>query len=333
MFDCAYVNPYYVLLNIKKTGASMKNIYWLHCGACNGDSIALLNLDQINLVDIFRDLSINCLYHPSFSVTNDSEQKKLIAKLISGETSLDILVIEGNILRGPANTGMFDLKLGSPKKNLLAALAKQAGYVVALGTCASFGGIGVGTETQATGAQFEGKKIGGLLGADYLSLKGKPVINLPGCPCHPEIFTGTLSILLNDLELELDAFNRPIAWYGMMVHQGCTRNEYHEYRVEENDFGQKGCLFFHKGCHGPLVGGACNKILWSKRSSKPRAGMPCFGCTDPEFPFKYHFFETLNIEGIPIALPNGISRAHYMVYKGMAAAVAPSRLKNRETGI
>jgi hydrogenase small subunit len=119
----------------------------------------------------------------------------------------------------------------------------------------------------------------------------------------------------------------------MMVHQGCTRNEYHEYRVEERKFGEKGCMFFHLGCHGPLVHGPCNKLLWNNRSSKTRVGVPCFGCTRPDFPQQYPFFQTRNIEGIPIELPEGISRAHYMAYKGMAAAAAPKRLKTRKTGI
>lgn len=311
----------------------MKNVYWLHCGGCDGDSVSLLNLDKPNLVDIFVDLEINPLYHPSLSIKTHKEQHELLESLQDGSIPLDILVVEGNVLKGPASTGMFDLKFGVPKKNILMSLAKQAQYIIALGTCASFGGIGVGSETQATGIQFTRKEKGGLLGAEYLSGGGLPVINLPGCPCHPEIFTSVLAMLNSGIDIELDEYNRPLAWYGMMVHQGCTRNEYHEYRVEENDFGEKGCLFFHLGCHGPLTGGSCNKLLWSKRSSKPRVGVPCFGCNNPDFPQEYPFFETKNIEGIPIALPNGISRAHYMVYKGMAAAAAPLRLKKRQTRI
>ena len=42
------------------------------------------------------------------------------------------------------------------------------------------------------------------------------------------------------------------------------------------------------------------------------------------------FFETPNIEGLPIDLPDGVDRAHYMAYKGMAAAAAPERLKRRK---
>ena len=159
------------------------------------------------------------------------------------------------------------------------------------------------------------------------------MVNLAGCPCHPDVIAGTLSILAAGVPLQLDPLNRPNIWYGMLVHQGCTRNEYHEYRVEEHDFGEKGCMFFHMGCQGPLAHGPCNKVLWNGRSSKPRAGVPCFGCTDPGFPQRHPFFRTPNIEGIPLALPEGVKRAHYMVYKGMAAVAAPERLKNRLTEV
>jgi len=160
-----------------------------------------------------------------------------------------------------------------------------------------------------------------------------PVINLAGCPAHPEAILGTIAALAAGATLELDAYSRPLQWYGMVVHQGCTRNEYHEYRVEETDFGEKGCLFFHMGCQGPLTYGPCNKTLWNRRSTKTRIGVPCSGCTRPDFPRPYPFFHTRNIEGIPMDLPDGVKRAHYMVYKGMAAVAAPQRLIDRKTEI
>ena len=215
----------------------------------------------------------------------------------------------------------------------MSALARQAGFVVAAGTCASFGGFGLDAETETVGLQFHRDEPGGFLGREFLSRNALPVVNLSGCPCHPDVLAGALTALVQGMPLELDAYCRPFTWYGMMVHQGCTRNEYHEYRVEEKEFGQKGCLFFHMGCQGPLANGPCNKHLWNRRSSKTRAGVPCFGCTNPDFPNALPFFHTRNIEGIPIKLPSGVNRAHYMVYKVMAAAAAPDRLKKRITRI
>ncbi len=83
--------------------------------------------------------------------------------------------------------------------------------------------------------------------------------------------------------------------------------------------------------HRLAKAGPCNKLLWNRRSSKTRVGVPCFGCTRPDFPQPYPFFQTRNIEGIPLELPDGVSRAHYLAYKGMAAAAAPQRLKERKT--
>ena len=295
--------------------------------------MSLLNADSPDLIELIGDLDIQLLWHPSLSTLSPAAQNAQIERLIQGEQALDILVVEGAIIRGPASTGMFDTRCGQPKKDLVAALAGRARHVVAAGTCASFGGFGADGYTKATGLQFLKKEAGGLLGKEFRSLSGAPVINLAGCPCHPQVIAGTLSALVKGVPLPLDEFNRPLDWYGMTVHQGCTRNEYHEYRVEEWDFAQRGCLFFHMGCHGPLADGPCNKLLWNRQSSKTRAGVPCFGCTNPDFPSPYPFFETRNIEDVPIELPKGISRAHYLVYKGMAAAAAPDRLKKRETKI
>ena len=103
--------------------------------------------------------------------------------------------------------------------------------------------------------------------------------------------------------------------------------------MEDADFGKRGCLFFHLGCRGPLTHGPCNKLLWSRRSSKTRVGVPCVGCTRPDFPPPHPFFRTRNIAGIPLDLPEGVDRAHYMAYKGMAAAAAPERLRERKSRI
>lgn len=310
-----------------------RTLYWLQTGACGGDSMSMLDAESPDLLEALGLLDVEVLWHPSLSNIPPAEHRRLLDRIISGEQPLDILCVEGAIIRGPGGTGMYDTLDRTPKKDLCASLAKAAQYVVAVGTCASFGGISAESEIEGTGLQFNKLEKGGFLGSNFLSRSGFPVINLSGCPLHPDVLTSFFSLLSVGVKILLDEYNRPLQWYGLTVHQGCTRNEYHEYRVEEKDFGEKGCLFFYLGCHGPLTHGPCNKLLWNKRSSKPRAGVPCFGCTSPDFPKAYPFFKTRNIEGIPIDVPEGVSRAHYMVYKGMAAVAAPERLKARKTQI
>ncbi|MBI3976749.1 MAG: NADH:ubiquinone oxidoreductase [Chloroflexi bacterium] len=309
------------------------SVYWIQCGGCGGDTMAFLDVESPDVLELLDLLDVEVLWHPSLSNGSPAEHRQLVELLLAGEQQLDVLCIEGAIIRGPGGTGMYDTMFGRPKKDLVAGLARRANIVLAVGTCASFGGIGADGEVEATGAQFLKWEKGGFLGRSFAARSGLPVINLPGCPCHGNVLEGTLSALAAGAPLPLNRYNMPLEWYGMLVHQGCTRNEYHEYRVEEHDFGEKGCLFFHMGCHGPLTYGPCNKLLWNRRSVKTRVGVPCFGCTRPDFPQPHPFFRTRNIEGVPLVVPDGVDRAHYLAYKGMAAAAAPQRLKERQSRV
>lgn len=309
------------------------NAYWMQCGACGGDTMSFLSAENPDAAEVLATAGIDLLWHPSLSNLAPARAQALTDALCSGAIALDVLIVEGVLVFGPNGSGGFDLKGGRPKKDIAAELARRARYVIAAGTCAAYGGFGRGEEIDARGLQFTGSEPGGLLEPDFRSGAGLPVINLAGCPVHPAVLRSVLTAVAMDAPIPLDAIQRPADWYGTLVHQGCTRNEYHEYRVEEHEFGEKGCLFFHMGCHGPLVGGPCNKTLWNEHSSKPRAGVPCFGCTDPDFPQHAPFFETRNIEGVPLKLPRGVDRAHYLAYKGMAAAAAPLRLIERKTGV
>ncbi len=307
-----------------------KTLYWLQAGGCGGDSMALLNIDSPHLPDLCRTLDIEMLWHPSFSNISAREHLSLLDRIFTGEQPLDIFCVEGFVINGPQGTGRYDLFWNRPKKDLISQLAAQAAHVVAVGTCSAFGGIGNIGEIDASGLQFTAQEKGGLLGSDFLSTSGSPVINLPGCPTHPSIVADLLGTLVDSDPLELNGLQAPRHWFDMLVHQGCLRNEYHEFRVEEHQFGERGCLFFYRGCRGPLTSGPCNKLLWNRRSSKTNAGVPCVGCTSPDFPQPYPFFETRNIADVPLELPDGVDRAHYLAYKGMAAAAAPERLKKRK---
>jgi uptake hydrogenase small subunit len=307
-----------------------QTLYWMQSGGCGGDSMALLNIDTPELPDLCRALDIELVWHPSFSNISAPDHLRLIDNLKNGNQRLDILCVEGFVINGPNGSGRFDLFWNRPKRDLLLELAAQARYIVAVGTCAAFGGVGNIGPIEASGLQFVAAEKGGLLGKDFVSTGGYPVINLPGCPAHPAVVADLLTNLVDGDPLELNELHAPRQWFDMLVHQGCLRNEYHEYRVEEHQFGERGCLFFHRGCRGPLTSGPCNKLQWNRRSSKTNVGVPCVGCTSPEFPQPYPFFETRNIADVPLELPAGVDRAHYLAYKGMAAAAAPERLKKRK---
>jgi len=305
------------------------NLYWLQSGGCSGDSMSLLTCD-CNLFDFLELNNVELLWHASLSTISPLEHQKLLNSLENDSLELDILCVEGNVVRGPDGSGMFDTFMGKPKKDLIAMLASKAKYVIAVGTCASFGGFGShDNEMDGIGLQFHHETKGGFLGEDFKARSGYPVINLPGCPIHPKALTTLLEEIISDVKVDLTELNSIDEIYNYTVHQGCTRNEYHEYKVEEKEFGERGCMFFHLGCKGPTTNSSCNKYLWNEVNSKTRAGVPCFGCARPDFPQSHAFFETPNIVGTPLELPKGVDRAHYLAYKDMAAAAAPQRLKFR----
>ena len=107
---------------------------------------------------------------------------------------------------------------------------------------------------------------------------------------------------------------------------GCTRNMHFSYKVCATERGQrKGCLFYNLGCRRPMAHSPCNRILWKRQSSKTRAGMPCTGCTEPEFPFfdlsPGTVFKTHTMMGVPMAAPGAC--------KSRSATRAPTGSSNR----
>eukprot|EP00825_Cyclidium_porcatum_P039318 TRINITY_DN4736_c0_g1_i2.p1 TRINITY_DN4736_c0_g1~~TRINITY_DN4736_c0_g1_i2.p1 ORF type:complete len:157 (+),score=26.31 TRINITY_DN4736_c0_g1_i2:15-485(+) len=89
-----------------------------------------------------------------------------------------------------------------------------------------------------------------------------------------DTITKVLAMLAENEPLKLDALNRPSAFFASLVHQGCTRNEYHEYDIEDDVLGGRACMFFSLGCRGPQTEAPCNTELWNGHSSKTRAGVP-----------------------------------------------------------
>jgi NiFe hydrogenase small subunit HydA len=309
----------------------MASLIWLQTGGCSGDSMSLLCAESPDLLEFFGQTGIELLWHPSLSRKSPAALSREIAEIVAGRHELTVLCIEGAIQTGPNGSGMFDTFMGRPKKDVVSELAAVAQVVVAVGSCASFGGVTAAppNPTDAFGLQFNKHNPGGLLGSAWRAKSGLPVINLSGCPVHPSTVVGALGALLKGQPLPLNQWNMPNEYYQALVHHGCTRNEFHEFDIEETEFGHEGCLFFNLGCQGPLTLSGCNTELWNRRSSKTRAGVPCLGCTMPDFPRDAALFTTEKVGDVPATLPLGVNRPSYMAYKGLARAAAPDRVAKR----
>jgi len=212
-------------------------------------------------------------------------------------------------------------------------LSEKAEYVVAVGSCAAFGGItaGGGNPSEACGLQFDGEKKSGLLGNDFRSKTDLPVINIAGCPTHPNWVTETLiQITMGDAEeSELDDFQRPRSYADHLVHHGCPRNEFYEFKASAEKPSDLGCMMEHMGCLGTQAHADCNTRLWNGEGSCLRGGYACINCTAAGFEEPGHSFaETPKIAGIPIGLPSDMPKAWFVALASLSKAATPERIKH-----
>jgi Ni,Fe-hydrogenase I small subunit len=296
--------------------------------------MSLLNAESPDLYSTLRHNHIELLWHPSLSEACDNEFIQLLQSIESGERRLDALCLEGSVMMGPNGSGRFHLLSGSnrPMFDVIQNLAQHARYTLAIGSCAAFGGITMTdpNPAEACGLQYDGQTIGGLLGKDWISSAGLPVINVAGCPTHPNWVVETLiELSQGELDLaQLDSLKRPRSYTNHLVHHGCPRNEFYEYKASASQPSQQGCLMEHLGCLGTQARADCNTRLWNGEGSCLRGGYACINCTAPEFEEPGHCFtETPKIAGIPVGLPIDMPKAWFVALASLAKAATPKRLK------
>lgn len=303
----------------------MANVLWLQGGACSGNTMSFLNAEEPTVVDLVTDFGINILWHPSVGLEIGEQVSELLNDCISGKIQLDILVYEGSIIQGPDNTGAMNYFADRPMMEWVKELSAAAQFVVAVGDCATWGGIPAvePNPTDSTGMQFHKKAKGGFLGADFISKGGLPVINLPGCPAHPDWITQILVALSvgRAKDILIDDYQRPKTFFTSFVQTGCPNVNNFAQKID-GGFGKRGgCLFYEVGCRGPMTRASCNNILWNRVSSKTRTNHPCLGCTEPGFPHndlqKGSVFKTMKYLGVlPKDVPTGESHFKYYVRAG-----------------
>jgi NiFe hydrogenase small subunit HydA len=315
------------------------NVLWLQSGGCGGCSMSLLCADTPDLPGTLRSAGLNLLWHPSLSLESGTDVVSLLQDCVDGALPLDILCVEGSMLRGPNGTGRFHMLAGTglPMIDWVKRLAAVAPRVAAVGACAAWGGITAGGDnpTEACGLQFEDEHPGGLLGEAFRTTEGWPVINIAGCPTHPGWVMDTLMALAAPAEAQaftphdLDALNRPRFYADQLVHHGCTRNEFYEFKASATQPSELGCMMEHMGCKGTQAHADCNTRLWNGEGSCTRGGYACISCTEPGFQEPGHAFHlTPKLAGIPMGLPTDMPKAWFVALASLSKSATPKRVKH-----
>jgi hydrogenase small subunit len=281
-------------------------LLWIQGLACNGNSHSFFN--YASLEQFLKDFSF--VHHPII------DSRYTLEEVTSSYHDTDILLIEGAIaddFKRADKTIVDIINLYGPKVK----------KIVTVGTCATFGGIFKESPYQnPSGFLYrEEHKV------DRFDAFSSKVVSISGCPIHPEVLASTLYMLKEQITPHLDNFHRPKEFFAYTVHNGCTRNEYFEYKVDNHNFGEKeGCMFYDHGCQAPFTHGSCNKILWNEVNSKTRNGEPCHGCTEPHFPSPNLFVTKKNM-GIPQYLPFDVPKRAYLTLTGVTKAFKINRLE------
>lgn len=266
-------------LQAAAAGGTRPPVIWLQGQGCNGDSVSLLNSIHYMSVDKLLTDTIDLKYHPTLMAA--AGELAVEAANAARAAGGYVLAVEGAISTG-ASGKYCTIWPGMTILNAVQTFSQQASFILAVGSCACYGGMTAGSPNP-TGA----KGVAGVLGAD------SRIINIPGCPAHPDWIVGTVAYLLSKGQAPpLDTFRRPTMFFGKRIHDYCFRRQVHcdGERVMAPMLGQDGCLQ-ELGCKGPVTFADC--YMRQHNGGVPgRMGVnwcvaarsPCIGCVEPDFP-------------------------------------------------
>jgi quinone-reactive Ni/Fe-hydrogenase small subunit len=255
-------------------------VIWIELQDCAGNSEAILRSDAPTIDELILE-TISLEFNETLMAAAGHQAEEHLDEAMETFKGKYLCVVEGSIPMGlNGYYGTIGAKGETFEEHLL-RVAKESVAVVAVGTCATFGGVPAASPnpTNAVGVQ------------DIV--KGKPIINIPACPANPANITGTiLYYVLTGQIPELDYLNRPKFAFGYRIHDNCERRAHFDAGEFVEEWGDEGaqnnfCLY-KMGCKGPMTFNNCSIIRYNSGTNWPiGAGHGCIGCSEPDFWDKY----------------------------------------------
>lgn len=192
--------------NKKKT--KIIPVLYIQGAACTGCVTSTLcsnypSIKNILLEEVVPDVKLEFSFHPNIMTASGNLAMEVLEKAAKEKNY--VLIIDGAIPTGENGvfclTGEKDGKKSTILKETL-FLAPDSILTIAFGTCAAFGGIAAALPNVTNSLS---------VGDIFLSNNIKvPLVNISGCPPHPDWLFGTIEeVLINGLEnLKLDDLDR-----------------------------------------------------------------------------------------------------------------------------
>ncbi|WP_373070606.1 hydrogenase small subunit [Sulfurimonas sp.] len=257
-------------------------VIWLELQDCAGNSEAILRSDAPTIDELILEV-ISLEFNETIMVAAGHQAEEHLEEAMKTFKGRYLCVVEGSIPVGPGREWCTIGAKGETFEEHLKHVSHNAAALVAVGTCATFGGVPAAAPnpTGAVGVQ------------DVIT--GKPVINIPACPANPANITGTiLHFVLTGQIPELDHLNRPKFAFGYRIHDNCERRAHFdagEFVEEWGDIGaQNNFCLYKMGCKGPMTFNNCSIVRYNEGVNWPiGAGHGCIGCSEPQFWDKYAY--------------------------------------------
>lgn len=265
------------------TASKRPSVIWLSAQECTGCTESLLRSTHPTLEHLILDL-VSLDYHETLSTPSGHLAEEARHKAMQDNKGKFVLVVDGAI--PVKENGIYCMVGGRPAVDILKETAPMAGAVIAIGSCAAWGGVAA-ADPNPTGAT-----------PVHEILKGTSVVNIPGCPPSPYNFLSTVLYYLTFKKLpDLDNFGRPKFAYSRLIHENCERRPHFDagrFAVEFGDDNhRKGYCLYKLGCKGPETFNNCPSIQFGDVGGGTwpvGTGHPCFGCSEKGIGFNAPIF-------------------------------------------
>jgi hydrogenase small subunit len=254
--------------------ARRQSVIWLSFQECTGCLESLLRTSSPTIAGLIFDF-ISLDYQESLMAASGGAAELTLRQAVAANKGKYLLAIDGSV--PVKDGGVYSLTGGKANVSMLEEFSNDAAAILAIGTCAAYGGIPK-AHPNPTGA----------VGVEDV-IKNKPLVNIPGCPPIPEVLSGVLVYFVSFGGLpDLDDRRRPLAYFGTTIHDQCYRRPFYDQGKFAKSFDDEGarqgwCLF-ELGCKGPTTHNACASLKWNEGTSFPiESGHGCLGCSEPDF--------------------------------------------------
>ena len=250
-------------------------LVWLEFQDCAGNTESALRASHPSVGDVILDL-LSWNYHETIMAPSGAAAEKSLQDTIRNHRGKYLVVVEGSIPL--ADDGVYCTIGGRTAIDIAKEVCGNAYATIAIGTCASFGGI-----PAAAGG------ITGAVGVDTAIPGLQRLINLSACPANGANLVATIVHYLTFHEMPAtDDLKRPLFAHGGLIHDHCPKRAHYDagqFVEEWGDQGhQQGWCLYKMGCKGPDTSYNCPQVQWNDGTNWPiGVGHGCLGCAEPAF--------------------------------------------------